>query len=90
VLYWLKKFNFEAIDGIIVLINPKEVDDEKNAQRIAQKIAKKTPQGAKRGAKDTERAKLLMFPIRITLSQAGHSDSHDKFFKDYSKWTKHL
>jgi hypothetical protein len=93
VLYWPRKFNFAAIDGIIVLINPKELDDEKNAQRIAQKIAKrKTPQGLKTGAKDmeVERHKLLMFPIKITLSRAGHADSHEKFFENYSKWTKHL
>ena len=93
VLYWPTKFNFEAIDGIIILINPEEPNDEKNAKKIAQKIAKKkTPQGTRTKTKNAKvkRDKLLMFPLQITLARAGHSDSHEKFFKDYLKWTKHL
>ena len=84
VLYWPKRFNFETIDGIIVLINPEELNDEKNAKRS---VKEKTQKGknAKAG-KD----RLLMFPLQITLDRAGHPDSHKKFFNDYGKWTKHL
>jgi hypothetical protein len=94
VLYWPKKFNFETIDGIIILINPKELNDEKNAKKIAQKITKKkktqTQQGTRTRNAKVERDKLLMFPLQITLARAGYSDSHKKFFKDYHKWTEHL
>jgi hypothetical protein len=75
------------------LINPKERNDEKNAKQVAQKIAKKkTQQGIKTRTKNTkvERRKVLMFPIQITLSRASHADSHEKFFKNYSKWTLHF
>jgi hypothetical protein len=92
VLYWLEKFNFETIDGIIILINPEELNDEKNAKKIAKK--KKTPQGTRTKARTknakAERDKLLMFPLQITLARAGHSDSHEKFFKKYHKWTKNF
>jgi hypothetical protein len=91
VLYWPEKFNFEIIDGIIILINPEELNDEKIAKKIAQKIAKKkTPQGTRKKNAKVGRDKLLMFPLQITLARAGHSDSHEKFFKNYHKWTKHL
>jgi hypothetical protein len=98
VLYWPKRFNFETIDGIIILINPEELNDEKNAKRFAQELAKKkkTPQGTRtrtrtrtKNAK-VERDKLLMFPLQITLARPGHSDSHKSFFKNYGKWTKHF
>ena len=84
VLYWPKRLNFETIDGIIVLINPEELNDEKN--EIAQRITKR---GRTKNAK-VERDKLFMFPLQITLARPNHSDSHKKFFKDYGKWTKHL
>jgi hypothetical protein len=86
VLYWPKRSNFETIDGIIVLIKPKELNDEKNAKK------KKTRQGTrtKNEKVERERDKLLMFPLQITLSRPNHSDSHEKFFKNYGKWTKHL
>jgi hypothetical protein len=96
VLYWPKKFNFETVDGIIILINPKELNDEKNAKKIAQKITKKkkkktqTQQETRTRNTKVERDKLLMFPLQITLARVGHSDSHKKFFKDYHKWTEHL
>jgi hypothetical protein len=90
VLYWPKRFNFETIDGIIVLINPEELNDEKNAKRIAQKIAKRTQQRTRAKNARVQRNKLLMFPFQITLARPCHSDSHEKFFKDYHKWTKHL
>jgi hypothetical protein len=92
VLYWPKKFNFETIDGIIILINPEELNDEENAKKIAQEIAKKkkTPQGTRTNNTKVERDKLFMFPLQITLARPGHSDSHEKFFKKYRKWTEHL
>jgi hypothetical protein len=91
VLYWPRKFNFETIDGIIILINPKELNDKKNAKRIAEEIAKKkTPQGTRTTNAKVEKDKLFMFPLQITLSRPGHSDSHEKFFKKYDEWTKHL
>jgi hypothetical protein len=86
VLYWPKRLNFETIDGIIVLINPEELNDEKNAKKNAQRITKR---GRTKNAK-VERDKLFMFPLQITLARPNHSDSDKKFFKDYGKWTKHL
>ena len=81
VLYWpkkFKKFNFETIDRIIILINPEELNDEKNAK-------KKMPRGTRTKNAKVGRDKLLMFPLQITLARAGHSDSHEKFFKNYRK-----
>jgi hypothetical protein len=95
VLYWPKWFNFETIDGIIVLINPEELNDEKNAQKITKKTrqgtrTKKTQQGTRTKNTKAKRDKLLMFPFQITLARPNHSDSRKKFFKDYDKWTKPL
>jgi hypothetical protein len=85
VFYRPKKFNFKTIDRIIVLINPEELNDEKNAKKITRK--KKKPQRTTTRAKNAkaERDKLLMFPPQIALAPAGHSDSHEEFFKDYRK-----
>ena len=102
VLYWPRKFNFKATDGIIVLIDPEELSDEKDAKMSAKKSTKKSgKKSAKRIVKKTqqetstedakvEKNKLLMFPLQITLNRLGHSDSHEKFFKEHRKWTKHL
>ena len=102
VLYWPEKFNFETIDGIIILINPEELNDAENAKKIAQEITKKkktsqgmrakkkTPQGTRTNNTKVERDKLFMFPLQITLARPGHSDSHEKFFKKYREWTERL
>jgi hypothetical protein len=91
VLYWPKRLNFETIDGIIVLINPEELNDEKNA-KIAQRITEtgRTRQGTRTKNAKVERDKLFMFPLQIILARPNDSDSYEKFFKDYGKWTKHL
>ena len=78
VLYRPNKFNYKAIDGIIVLIKLETQNTRGKKLKIA--MAKK---------EENAKPKLLMFPLQITLASS-HSDSHARFFKEYSKWTREL
>ena len=97
VLYRPKIFNFKAIDGIIICIKPEENEmaaktneksDEKNetAEEMNKKNDEKSDEKDKEKKAKEGKKKLLMFPIRITLAPASHSDSHAKFFEAYGKW----
>ena len=75
VLYCPKKFNFRAIDGLIV------------APRESQSSKKK---GITNTNTEQEKPKLFMAPLQITLAPKTHSDSHGKFFNKWKEWTKGL
>jgi hypothetical protein len=58
VLYRPQKFNFKAVDGIIVLIKP----DKRNDEESAKKTTKKTTRKNVKEEKKKEKKKLLTFP----------------------------
>src|SRR5438045_1657097 len=75
VLYCPKKFNFRAIDGLIVA--PKESQSRKKNGKTNTKTQQEKP-------------KLFMAPLQITLARETHPDSHKKFFDKWKEWTKGL
>jgi hypothetical protein len=77
VLYRPESFNFKAIDGIIVLIKPDELNDGKKTEKT-----EKTKKNAKK--------KLLIFPLQITLAPATLADSREMFFEEYGGWITDL
>ncbi len=76
VLYCPKKFNFRAIDGLIVA--PKESQSPKKNGKTNTKTQQEKP-------------KLFMAALQITIqTPETHSDSHEKFFNEWKGWTKGL
>jgi hypothetical protein len=99
VLYCPKKFNHPAIDGIIVLTEPNKLMEEKypkkykwetkkNAEDEKDKDYKEEKKEDKKGK--SQRQKLRIFPLRVTLALSGHKDSHAQFLDHYYKWAKGL
>ena len=75
VLYCPKKFNFRAIDGLIIA--PKESQSQKKNRKTNTNTQQEKP-------------KLFIAPLQITLAPETHSDSHEKFFNKWKGWTKGL
>ena len=101
VLYLPQKFSHEAIDGIIVFIEPdglkkkkkhpkKYVEKTRNAKEDKEEDDKEEKK--EDGKKDKkQKQKLFIFPLRITVALETHPDSHAKFFElYYDIWTKGL
>lgn len=96
VLYCPEKFNHEAIDGIIVFIEPDRLKKNKHLKKYVTKTKNVKEDNKEENEEDKkkdkkQKQKLFIFPLRITVALETHSDSHAKFFERYyDRWAKGL